>query len=108
MVPLKAVLLGIRSHEVIEFTSPYISETFGPALRKKLRKQALENMYEVYFLLLELSDSLAADLYSSKLVKRATRRCRASTALFPVHFFMYGGLILVTMYFTVKRVGGIE
>lgn len=104
LTSLKAVLLGIKSHDVIEYVSPYISETLGPSLRKKLRrKHASESMFEVYFIILELFDTLAVELYSSKLVKKAIKCCQESTAIFAVPSFPYGQLIVVTMYFTTER-----
>lgn len=85
MIPLKAVLLGIKAHEVIEHISPYISKQLGPSLHEMLRKRdASEDLFEIYFLILELSDTLAAELHESSVVKRATKLCQESLALFPV------------------------
>ena len=92
VIPLKAVLMGIKSHQIIEDVSPYISETLGPALYKILRrKHALEGLYEIYFLILELSDTLAVELYDSKTVNRMTKRCQKSIAIYPVFRFRGSG-----------------
>jgi hypothetical protein len=85
VIPLKAVLSGIKAHEVIEHISPYIAKQLGPSLHKKLRKKdASEELFEIYFLMLELSDNLAVELYEPSVVTRATKLCQASLALFPV------------------------
>ena len=85
VVPLKAVMMGIKSHQIVEEVSPYISKTLGPALCKILRrKYAFEGLFEVYFLMLELSDTLALELYDSKTVNRMRKRCQKSMALYPV------------------------
>ena len=84
-VPLKAVMMGIKSHQIIEEVSPYISETLGPTLCKILRhKHPLEGLFEIYFLMLELSDTLALELYDSKTVSRMRKRCQKSMILYPV------------------------
>ena len=78
-------MMGIKSHQIIEDVSPYISKTFGPDLCKILRhKHTLEEFFEIYFLMLELSDTLALELYDSKTVNRMRKRCQKSMALYPV------------------------
>lgn len=85
LIPLKAILTGIKANEIIEHASPVIVEIFESSLLKHLRgKHASEDLFEIYFLALELSDTLATALYNFKVVKRASKYCKESTALFPV------------------------
>jgi len=90
VMSLKTVLSGIKSQEVIEYLSTYMAESLGPLLCKNLRqKDASESLYEVFYLLLELSDSLAMGLYDKKLIQKAERRCQKSLELFPVHLPLF-------------------
>ena len=78
-------MMGIKSHQIIDEISPFISKTLGPALCKMLRrKHASESLFEIYFLMLELSDTLALELYDSKTVNRMRKRCEKSMTLYPV------------------------
>jgi hypothetical protein len=91
ILPLKVVLLGIKSPEVIEYVETYLSETLGPSLWKRLRKKRTsDSQFELYFLMLELSDKLAMSLYERTVVRRARKRCEESTALFPVYSKLVG------------------
>jgi hypothetical protein len=85
LIPLKALLNGLKSNDIIEHASPVIIQMFESSLLKQLRgKHASEDLFEIYFLALELSDTLATALYNLKVVKRAAKYCKKSTALFPV------------------------
>lgn len=78
-------MMGIKSHQIIDEVSPFISKTLGHALCKMLhRKHAPESLFEIYFLMLELSDTLALELYDSKTVNRMRKRCEKSMTLYPV------------------------
>lgn len=85
LLPFKAVLMGIRSIETIKHVSGYINEMFQDGLLNQLRKKnASEDLFEVYFLAMEISDSLARNLIHSKVVNRASRLSQKSLSLFPV------------------------
>jgi hypothetical protein len=86
MIPLKAVLSAINTDDDVEYLSSYLSETFGSTLGHEIHKKDIsDDIFEIYFIMMELSDSLTNKLYSSTLVKRATKLCQTSTALFPVY-----------------------
>jgi hypothetical protein len=85
LLPLKAILSGMKSSEVIEHVSPLVIEMFESTISKQLKgKNASEELFELYFLALELSDTVATALYDFKIVKRAVKFCKRSAALFPV------------------------
>jgi hypothetical protein len=84
LIPLKAILTGIKTNEIIEHASPVIVEMFESLLKQLRGKHASEDLFEIYFLALELSDTLATALYNFKVAKRASKYCKESTALFPV------------------------
>ena len=85
LIPLKAILTGMKANDIIYHASPVIVEMFESSLLKQLRgKHASEDLFEIYFLALELSDTLATALYNFKVAKRASKYCKESTALFPV------------------------
>ena len=85
LTPLKAVVRGIKSPDIINHLHPYITETLAPALRSQVRgKHTPNDIFEVYYLLLELSDAVTIELYHRKFVKQAVRRCEKSASLFAV------------------------
>lgn len=82
---LKAILLGIQGPHLIDHVTSHIRDTFAPAVIKSLESNhVLPTMYEVCFLMLEVSDSLVPDLYSYKILRRALKRVQRSAELFPV------------------------
>ena len=92
LMPLKVIFLSCKSREIIEHVEQYILESLGPYLAKQIRRKSRkinvtsERLFEIYFLMLELEDSLAVKLYHKKLVRRATKLCGESASLFPVRF----------------------
>ena len=77
--------MGLKSIETIKHVSGYIKEMFQGGLLDRLRgKHASEELFEVYFLAMEISDSLARDLFHFKAIKRASRISQKSASLFPV------------------------
>ena len=85
LAPLKAVLKGIKSHDIITHLQSFIVETLAPKLRSLVHgKHAPQGVFEVYFLLLELSDSITTELYDRKFMKRVLRYCEKSADLFAV------------------------
>lgn len=85
LIPLNAVVRGIKSSDIINHLHPYITETLAPALRSQVRgKHNPVDIFEVYYLLLELSDALTIELYDRKYVKQAVRQCEKSASLFAV------------------------
>jgi hypothetical protein len=85
LIPIVTVLSGIKSLQVIQGITTYISESLGPYYLHKLRKQnASKDLFEVFFLILELSDQIAISLYDAKVLKQASRRCKQELSLFPV------------------------
>lgn len=85
-IPMKTVLRGIKSLDNIEHITPFIREDLAPVVQKKLLKgrKATDAGFEIYFLLLELSDSLTLELFSYKVLRTALRLCRKSQSLFAV------------------------
>jgi hypothetical protein len=87
LIPLNAVVRGIKSPDIINHLHPYITETLAPALRSQVRgKRTPNDIFEVYYLLLELSDAVTIELYDRKFVKQAVRQCEKSASLFAVPF----------------------
>jgi hypothetical protein len=86
LIPLKAIVTGIKSPDIINHLHPYITEILAPALRSQVRRKhyTQNNIFEVYYLLLELSDAVTIELYDRKFVKQAVRRCEKSVSLFAV------------------------
>jgi len=85
LLPLKAVIMGIKSKDTVEFVSEYIKEMFQKDLVKKLRlKTASEELYEIFYLLLELSDSLTLAMFDGKTIRRAAKFCKKGRAIYPV------------------------
>jgi hypothetical protein len=104
LLPLKAILSGMNSSEVIEHVSPFIIEMFESTISKQLRgKKATEELFELYFLALELSDTLASALYDFKIVKRAAKFCKKSAALFPVSFRCSCAKCSYNVYYDLRR-----
>jgi hypothetical protein len=88
LVPLKVVVRGIQTKEAIDFVGEYVKQLFDKHLVKKLRsKSAPESLFEVYYLLLSLSDTLTTAMIDKKAVKRAVNLCRKGIALYPVTAF---------------------
>jgi len=84
-LPLKAVIMGIKSKDTVEFVSEYIKEMFQKDLVKKLRlKSASEELYEIFYLLLELSDSLTLAMFDGRTIRRAAKFCEKGRAIYPV------------------------
>jgi hypothetical protein len=103
LLPLKAILLGIQSHQIIEHISNFIIEMFNVHLKEELRrKHPSEEWYEIYFLAMELSDSIARALYDSKVMKKAKKICKSLPVLFPVRP-LTSTLMAVAMYSTTTR-----
>jgi hypothetical protein len=79
LTAMKAVLMGITSVDVIKHITPFITESLAPPLQKSLGGKKTQTFttadahFEIYFLLLELSDSLTRKLYSFDVLKRASR-----------------------------------
>ena len=86
MIAMKTVLLGIKSPDMIEHITPFITASVAPAIQKKLPKgeKATNARFEIYFLILEFSDSLALQLFTYKDLKKALRLCQSSHSLFAV------------------------
>ena len=85
LLPLKAVIMGIKSKEAVDFVSEYVEEMFQKDLVKKLRlKTASEELYEIFYLLLELSDSLTLAMFDRKTIRRAAKFCKKGRAIYPV------------------------
>ena len=77
--------MNMRSIETVKHVSPYIQKMFQEGLLDRLRgKNATEELFEVYFLAMEISDPLTRDLFHFKAVKRASRISQKSTSLFAV------------------------
>jgi hypothetical protein len=104
LLPLKAILSGMKSSEVIEHVSPFIIEMFESTISKQLRgRKASEELFELYFLALELSDTLASALYDFKIVKRAAKFCKKSAALFPVSLYCRWAKFSCSVYYDLRR-----
>jgi hypothetical protein len=104
LIPLKAVVRGIKSPDIINHLHSYITETLTPSLRSQVRgKHTPDEIFEVYYLLLELSDSLTIKLYDRKFVKQAVRQCEKFATHFAVPFPSIPKVDLVTMYTAVQR-----
>jgi hypothetical protein len=102
LLPLKAILSAIKSHQIIEHVSSFIKTSFENNLNEKLQaKDPSEELFEIYFLAMELSDSLAITLYDAKVIKRAAKLCKKSVRLFPVHLSLKV-LIAAAMYPTTE------
>jgi len=83
--PLKAVLGGIRSKETVDFVTEYVTKMFRKNLVKKLRaKDSTEEVYEVYYLILEFSDSLALLMVDEKTTTRALKLCKKGISKYAV------------------------
>ena len=93
MIAMKTVLLGIKSPDIIEHITPVITASLAPAIKKRLLKgeKATNTRFEIYFLVLELSDSLALQLFSYKELKRALRLCQKSHSMFAVWSVVLSG-----------------
>jgi len=93
MIAMKTVLLGIKSPDIIEHITPFITASLAPAIKKRLLKgeKATNTRFEIYFLVLELSDSLALQLFSYKELKRALRLCQKSHSMFAVWSVVLSG-----------------
>jgi hypothetical protein len=76
---------------------------FNVHLKEELRrKHPSEEWYEIYFLAMELSDSIARALYDSKVMKKAKKICKSLPVLFPVRP-LTSTLMAVAMYSTTTR-----
>ena len=109
LLPFKAILMSIRSIETIKHVSGYINEMFQDGLLNQLRKKhASEDLFEVYFLAMEISDSLARNLIHSKVVKRASRLSQKSLSLFPVITLVVQWRLIVScsVYYGWRRSAG--
>ena len=87
-LPLKTVLSGIWSQDVLDHVSPFILKLFKSSLKSLLLgESACEDIFEIYCLILHLSDELCIVLYDKKIIDRALNLSRKTLALYPVRVF---------------------
>ena len=100
LVPLKIVIQGIKSREAVAVVSDYLKELSAPNLKKLRTEKATEEDFEIYFLLLELSESLTLSMFDQKILKRSVKMCKKAVSIYPVYSSHNTELILVAMQFT--------
>jgi hypothetical protein len=85
LIMLKSVLLGIYSPLTIDQITPHIREHFMDVLIDSLKaKSASEDLFEIYFLIMDLSELLVPDMYDPKVLKKALKRVQTSEGVHSV------------------------
>ncbi len=106
LVPLKIVIQGIKSREAVAVVSDYLKELFARNSKKLRTEKATEEGFEIYFLLLELSDSLTLSMFDKKILKRSVKLCKKAVSIYPVYSSHNTKLTLVAMQFTAAGSNG--
>jgi len=89
LLPLKTIVSGIKSQDAVEHVSPILQRIFESPLKSQLReksssKSRSEAIFEVYYLILRLSDNIAIPLYDKKILSQARKLCKRDLVHFPV------------------------
>ena len=89
LLPLKTILSGIKAQDAVEHVSPVLQTIFESTLKCQLReksssKSRSEAIFEVYYLILRLSDEITIALYDKKILSQAGKLCKQDLVHFPV------------------------